>query len=102
MRSIGIMGDQKKLIKLFTTGQIADLMGLDVRTVAKWIDSGALVGVYLPPSNKQRERRVHRDELVKFCEANHYTWVLKELAAEEAAGAAPPRKGRRSEGHRSS
>lgn len=54
-------------VKWLTTGQIASHLGVAVRTVSKWIDSGRLIGIRLPGS---RERRVHPDALDEF--QRHY------------------------------
>lgn len=49
--------------KVFTTGQIAQLLAVAPRTVSKWIDSRLLKGFRLPGS---ADRRVVREELRRF------------------------------------
>lgn len=46
-----------------TTGQIATRLGVSARLVAKWIDTGQLVGFKVPYST---HRRVHRQMLEEF------------------------------------
>ena len=48
---------------VFTTGQIAKICKVAPRTVAVWFDTGRLGGYRIPFS---RDRRVPRDELVRF------------------------------------
>jgi len=62
--------------QFFTTGQIAKLVGVAMRTVTKWIDSGALEGYRLPMST---DRRVRRAELVRFLRMHD---ALRPYAAE--------------------
>lgn len=49
--------------KIFTTGQVAKIMGCAPRTVSKIFDSGKLKGYRIPLS---QDRRVPRDDLVQF------------------------------------
>jgi two-component system response regulator RpaA len=49
---------------LFTCGEIAEMIGVVPRTVAKWIDDGRLRGFRLPGS---QHRRARRDDVEKFC-----------------------------------
>lgn len=49
--------------KVFTTGQIAKVCSVSMRTVAKWIDSGILKGFIVPGS---KDRRVAREDLTAF------------------------------------
>ncbi len=57
----------KHLHSILTTGQCARIIQCAPRTVAKWFDSGKLRGHRLPGSN---DRRVGRDELLKFIRAH--------------------------------
>jgi excisionase family DNA binding protein len=52
-----------------TTGQIATRLGVSSRLVAKWIDTGKLIGFRLPYS---KDRRVHADVLAEFEEAHGF------------------------------
>jgi hypothetical protein len=56
--------------RVFTTGDIASMLGASTRSVNAWIDGGKLKGYRLPamvPNSKKAEcRRVTREELVKF------------------------------------
>lgn len=54
--------------KTFGPDQIADLLNVAPRTVAKWIDDGLLAGYRLPGNKKPR--RVTRENLVKFAKQN--------------------------------
>lgn len=61
-----------------TTGQIAAVTGVSVRTVTKWIDAGHLSGWRSPGS---RERHVYKDVLVDFLNAiGHYRAAERVLA----------------------
>jgi two-component system OmpR family response regulator len=48
---------------VFTTGDVAKLCHVTVRTVIKWFDGGKLRGYKIPAS---RDRRVPREELLRF------------------------------------
>lgn len=54
--------------KIFGPDQIADLLNVAPRTVAKWIDTGLLAGYRLPGTKKPR--RVTRASLIKFAKKN--------------------------------
>jgi excisionase family DNA binding protein len=54
--------------QIFTTTQVGKICGVSQQAVIKWIDSGRLAGYRLPNS---RARRVTREALLKFMEANH-------------------------------
>lgn len=49
--------------RILTTGDLAEIISVATRTVAKWIDSGRLKGYRLPDS---QDRRVLRSELLRF------------------------------------
>ncbi|HPQ70870.1 MAG TPA: PilZ domain-containing protein [bacterium] len=40
--------------KVFTTGEVARLLGININTVIKWFDTGRLNGFKLPTSNERR------------------------------------------------
>jgi excisionase family DNA binding protein len=61
----------------FTTSQAADLCGVSVRTLKRWLERGELTGYRLPMSG---EWRIPRQELVAFME--HHGMPLGELEAE--------------------
>lgn len=71
---------RRKVRKLFTTGQIAELLGISTKTIASYIDKGYLKGVELPGTS---ERRVPRQELRLFLVKWNHIWPLRELDAEE-------------------
>lgn len=48
---------------VFTTGTVAKICGVTMRTVAKWADNGLLPSYRLPSCN---DRRIPRDELISF------------------------------------
>ncbi len=48
---------------IFTTGEIADILGVNINTVVNWFEAGYLNGFKLPCSNA---RRVPRSELLEF------------------------------------
>lgn len=50
-------------MKVFTTGQVAKICKVHIRTVSKWFDSGKLKGYRIPGSP---DRRIPRDYLIKF------------------------------------
>lgn len=79
-------GQQRKsgVRKLFSTGQIAELVGVKARTVTKWIDSGELQGTRLPGGDlRSGDRRVHREALRSFLQRFEFIWALRELDKEE-------------------
>ncbi len=51
---------------MFTTGEVARLCNVNIRTVIRWIDAGQLKGYRIPAS---RDRRVTREKLVEFMRA---------------------------------
>jgi len=52
-----------RMKRTYTTGQVAKICDVAPRTVSKWIDGGFLKGYRIPGST---DRRVHRDQLLKF------------------------------------
>ena len=50
-------------IKSFTTGQVAKICKVALRTVSKWFDSGRLRGYRIPGS---QDRRIPREHLLRF------------------------------------
>lgn len=52
--------------QVFTTGEVARLCHVNIRTVIRWIDAGQLKGYRIPGS---RDRRVTRATLVEFMRA---------------------------------
>jgi two-component system response regulator RpaA len=55
--------------RMYTTGQIAQITGAAPRTVTKWIDAGALIGVRMPES---KDRRVCEPDLIAFLTEHGY------------------------------
>jgi two-component system response regulator RpaA len=55
------------MIKIYTTGQVAKILGVAPRTVTKCFDSGKLKGYRIPGSSA---RRIPHDSLVKFMSEN--------------------------------
>lgn len=64
----------------YTTGEIAEILGLNINTVIKWFDSGMLKGFRLPGSN---ERRVPFEALKDFMRTYNLPLDLLPLACEE-------------------
>jgi uncharacterized protein (TIGR02996 family)/excisionase family DNA binding protein len=63
-REYGLLGGLGGSIKkVFTTGQVAKILQVGPRTVAKWFDSGKLKGYRIPGSN---DRRIPREHLLRF------------------------------------
>ena len=56
-------------VKWLTTGQVASRLGVSMRTVSKWIDSGVLRGIRIPLS---KDRRVHPQALAEFEKLHGY------------------------------
>ena len=58
----------KKLSKdVLTTGEVAKICNVSLRTVIKWFDKGYLKGYIIPGT---KDRRIPRSELVDFMKAN--------------------------------
>jgi two-component system response regulator RpaA len=47
----------------FTTGEVAKMINVATRTVAKWFDQGKLRGYRIPGS---QDRRIPKEQLVRF------------------------------------
>lgn len=58
-----LVPEGEKKMKIFTTGQVAKICGVSNRLVAKWFNSGRLMGYIIPGT---RERRIPQEYLVKF------------------------------------
>lgn len=78
------MAHRKRLADrdVFTTGDIARLCNVTIRTVIRWFESGALPGYKIPGS---KTRRVPREQLIAFLRA--HGMPLGELAAPGGAAA---------------
>lgn len=61
--------------KMFTTGEVARLLGININTVIKWFDTGRLNGFKLPTSN---ERRIPLASLRTFMSVNSIPMDLLE------------------------
>lgn len=64
--------------EVFTSGQIARLCAVAMRTVSKWFDEGFLRGFRLPNGNHQ-DRRVTREDLIDFLVRHGMTHALAKL-----------------------
>lgn len=64
-----------KTATMFTTGMIADVTGISVRTISKWIDDGIIKPMRLPLS----DRRVLRDDLLKFLKENDLEYAIERM-----------------------
>ena len=51
---------------VYTTGQVATLCRVAPRTVSKWMDRGQLGGYRIPSVTGEGDRRIPRDELIRF------------------------------------
>lgn len=56
--------------KLYSTGQVAALIGVSCKTVCDWADTGKLPNVRIP--SQKSDRRIYRDGLVKFMKDNGF------------------------------
>lgn len=74
-------GVYKRVKKLWTTTDIAELLGVSDKHIRKWIDDGQLKNQVLPGFS---ERRVHREDLRKFLLTYQYYHALREMDAEES------------------
>ena len=61
--------------QVFTVGQVAEVCKVAPRTVTKWFDSERLKGFRLPGG----DRRVPREELMKFLKEHGMNAVIEEL-----------------------
>lgn len=61
--------------KIFTTGEVARLLGININTVIKWFDHGDIEGFRLPGSN---ERRIPLAGLYRFMSAHRIPMDLLE------------------------
>lgn len=66
--------------KLFSTGQVAALLGITAKTVTTYCDSGTIQTIRLPGG---KERRIHRETLRDFCDRWGFVHALSELDTEE-------------------
>jgi excisionase family DNA binding protein len=53
--------------KIYTTGEVAKILGLNINTIIKWFDDGKIKGFKLPGSN---ERRIPAKSLMEFMRVN--------------------------------
>lgn len=60
-----------KLKRTMTTGEVAELMDVSVRTVVNWCETGALVNHSLPNRVRYQHRRVLLADLIEFCKSNN-------------------------------
>lgn len=51
-------------MKVYTTGQAAQILKVTPRTVSAWMDSGRLKGYRIPGT---AQRRIPAEYLIKFC-----------------------------------
>lgn len=63
--------------EVYTTGDVAKICNVTIRTVIKWFESGALKGFKIPNS---RDRRIPHDNLVAFMKANDIPLNLLETS----------------------
>lgn len=71
---------------VYSTGQVAKLLGVAPRTVVKWYDSGQLKGYQLPSAGARItgalvDRRIYRDSVLAFARRAGMVHLLAELAA---------------------
>ncbi len=52
---------------VFTTGEVATILGVSNMTVVKWFDAGKIQGYRVPQS---RDRRISRESLIEFIHQN--------------------------------
>lgn len=51
--------------RILTTGQVAKVTGVAMKTVVRWIDSGQLKGFTIPGSQHRRVEEKHLREFMK-------------------------------------
>jgi hypothetical protein len=68
--------------KVFTSGDVARLCGVTIKTVGNWIDSGQLRGRRVPGS---LHRRVDRPELIGFLTEQGAEYALRALGVDPKA-----------------
>jgi excisionase family DNA binding protein len=61
--------------KVYTTGEVARVLGININTVIKWFDEGKMQGFRLPTSN---DRRIPLSSLKSFMEENSIPMDLLE------------------------
>lgn len=59
---------------IYTTGEVAKLLNVSPRTVAKWMDSGKLKGHRIPMS---AHRRILKNDLQEFINENKIPFNLE-------------------------
>jgi predicted site-specific integrase-resolvase len=69
-------------MEVFKTGKVAEICGVAQRTVIKWFDEGRFENGYTLPGSG--DRRIPRESLEKFMEANRFP-MDKLPRAEEAS-----------------
>jgi excisionase family DNA binding protein len=65
--------------KIYTTGEVAKLLGININTVIKWFDEDKISGFRLPGS---RERRITHTALISFMNENKIPMELLSDAAD--------------------
>lgn len=55
--------------RIFTTGEVAKLLSVNINTIIRWFDSGRIQGYRLPTG---RDRRIPMDSLKAFMVANSF------------------------------
>lgn len=74
-------------MKLYTTGDVAELCQVTPRTVCKWFDVGLIEGFCLPLSG---DRRISRDSLVRFMKKHNFpTDELEQLDGDNSGERQP-------------
>ncbi|MFH1416590.1 MAG: helix-turn-helix domain-containing protein [Elusimicrobiota bacterium] len=51
----------------YTTGEIAVIIDVEYKTVARWVDNGSIKGFVTPGGH----RRVYKEDLIKFLDENN-------------------------------
>ena len=82
-RSINEYRERISRMKVFTTGQVAEICKVAPRTVAKWFDSGRLKGYRIPGT---QDRRIPREYLFKFLREHGMSDKIADLEREESDG----------------
>jgi excisionase family DNA binding protein len=60
--------------KVFTTGEVAEICNVAVKTVCKWCDSNWLPTTRLPGGG---HRRINRKDLIEFCKSHDHSRDMK-------------------------
>jgi excisionase family DNA binding protein len=67
---------------VYTTGRVAQILGVAPKTVTKWVDAGHMSGYRLPGS---QDRRIYRTAVLAFAREHGMRHALRTLLSHQAA-----------------